>query len=170
MIKIGKILDWFWTIVASHNSVIRLVAEVFDCVQVWAMGRLVLSINPIWTHDSPRHTTVGVAILEVTCVQPVKLPQYRRYIVIQNSVGDVGVELTMNCDQWNQTKPGIHFQTIISPFPILMATMHLVRSILQMDVRLRPYHSNGRGWTLIHLFRDNIFSAVRFTIDMICTT
>lgn len=66
------------------------------------LGKPVPSVNPIVTiliHNGPQNMTAGVVVLRVTCIQPVKLPQHRKYTVIQNSAVCVDVELTMNLDQ-----------------------------------------------------------------------
>ncbi|GFY19800.1 hypothetical protein TNCV_4649701 [Trichonephila clavipes] len=47
--------------------------------------------------------TSGVVILEVTIIQPVKLPQSIKRIVIKNNGVGVGVELTINWDQGSQS-------------------------------------------------------------------
>ncbi|KAG8188354.1 hypothetical protein JTE90_022554 [Oedothorax gibbosus] len=50
--------------------------------------------------------TTGIVVLKVTGVQPVKLPQRRKHVVVQNSAVGIGVELTMNGDQRSQSIPG----------------------------------------------------------------
>jgi len=50
--------------------------------------------------------TTGIVVLKVTGVQPVKLPQRRKHIVIENNAVGIGVELAMNGDQGSQSIPG----------------------------------------------------------------
>ncbi|XP_071041436.1 uncharacterized protein [Parasteatoda tepidariorum] len=50
--------------------------------------------------------TAGIVVIEVTGVHPVKLPQRRKHIVIQNSAVGIGIELTMNGDQGSQSTSG----------------------------------------------------------------
>lgn len=99
MEKTNKILHWVWMVVASLNSAVQFVREIFDWVQVWALVRPFHSINYIVImpiHGGPSNRIADVVILEVKWIQPVEFPQHREHIVIENNAVGVSVELTMN--------------------------------------------------------------------------
>ncbi|GFV22017.1 hypothetical protein TNCV_4527021 [Trichonephila clavipes] len=54
---------------------------------------------PYCRPGGPRNMISGVVSLEVTMIQPIKSPQRRKHIVVQEIAVGVGVELTMNWDQ-----------------------------------------------------------------------
>lgn len=67
------------------------------------------SLDPIVTipsHGGARNMTGGIVILKVTWVHPVKLPQCRKRMVIQNGAVGPGVQSTRNCDQGSRAIPG----------------------------------------------------------------
>ncbi|GFY36593.1 hypothetical protein TNCV_27981 [Trichonephila clavipes] len=95
--------------------------EAFCTIQVGILGRPdPQSVNPVVIipiHGGPHNVTNGVVILEVTMIQPAKLPQRRKSVEVKNSGVVIGVEFTMNWYQGSLSISRKGSQTIIPPQP-----------------------------------------------------
>ncbi|GFV49836.1 hypothetical protein TNCV_1391181 [Trichonephila clavipes] len=114
--------------------------------------------------------TSGVVILEVTMIQPVKLPQYKKHFIVLKSAVGVGDELTINWDQRFQSIPRETSPNHNHLHQILLKAQGIMTKVfIQLYAKPRLCYPNDRDRTLFHHHGEPVSTHRRSNFEVPCS-